>query len=211
VTDAADPRPDRGRRLVLDVSALPPIAAGPSAVLWWGVLGMVVIEGTMFVLVIAAWLYLRMNFPAWPPATDQAPPLVWSTLNLALLVVSVPAMRRASAAALERRLRETRTWLLAATAIGVLSLAVRVLEFAWLDFSWRSHAFGSVFWTALGLHTGHLLASVLETAVLIVLLFRKPMDDKHALDVEMDGIYWDFVVVSWIALYAALYLVPRLL
>jgi cytochrome c oxidase subunit I+III len=196
---------------VLDVSRLAPIAAGPSTVLWWGVVGMVVIESTMFVLVIAAWLYLRMNFQAWPPLTEQAPPLVWSTLNLALLVVSAPPMRRASAAALDRRLGETRLWLIVATAMGLVALGVRALEFASLDFSWRSHAFGSVFWTALGLHTAHLLASILETAVLIVLLYRKPMDDKHALDVEMDGIYWDFVVGSWIVLYAALYLVPRLL
>jgi hypothetical protein len=48
-------------RRALDVSALPTIVYGPRATIWWGVLGLIAIEGAALAIVgvaVGAWLYL---------------------------------------------------------------------------------------------------------------------------------------------------------
>ena len=44
---------------VLDVSALEDGAADSRALLWWGNLSMMAIEGTMFAMLVGTYLYLR--------------------------------------------------------------------------------------------------------------------------------------------------------
>src|SRR5205823_819321 len=61
---AARPRRQGGGRMsgrlarALDVSELPHGTADSRALLWWGNLGMMTIEGTMFAMMIATYLYL---------------------------------------------------------------------------------------------------------------------------------------------------------
>src|SRR5690242_9407740 len=74
---------------VIDVSDLPEGTTDSRALIWWGNLGMMVIEGTMFALVIATYLYLRTVNIDWPPSTVQPPTLFWPTLDLLILIVSV--------------------------------------------------------------------------------------------------------------------------
>jgi heme/copper-type cytochrome/quinol oxidase subunit 3 len=95
--------------------------------------------------------------------------------------------------------------------IGLVMLAVRALEFTALNCSWDSDAYGSIVWMLLGLHTVHLATDVYDTLVLAV-LFRlpKPREGKRQVDVSENGMYWYFVVYSWIPIYAVLYLFPRI-
>ena len=55
----------------LDVSQLAPGAFGSRSLLWWGTMGLVVIEGTMFALSIGAYFYLRTRSETWPPNLPQ--------------------------------------------------------------------------------------------------------------------------------------------
>ena len=46
----------------LDVSGLPEQGAfGPAGLIWWGTVGYMVIEGSMFVMVLITYFYLRLN------------------------------------------------------------------------------------------------------------------------------------------------------
>ena len=75
-------------RSVIDVSHLPGYAFGHRSLMWWGTMGMIVIEGFMFAVLIAAYFYLRSHLPHWPP--NLLPPdLRWGTLNTVVLVLSV--------------------------------------------------------------------------------------------------------------------------
>src|SRR5881394_1418784 len=78
---------------VLDVSDLPHGTADSRALLWWGNLGMMAIEGTMFAMVLATFLYLRVANLDWPPATVPKPDLTLPLVNLVLLLLLiVPAL-----------------------------------------------------------------------------------------------------------------------
>ena len=73
----------------LDVSALPPGAFGSRTVTFWGTLGIIVIESTVFALAIGAYFFLVTRFPTWPPHGVAAPDLRWGTLNTLILLASL--------------------------------------------------------------------------------------------------------------------------
>ena len=73
----------------LDVGDLPPGAFGSRSLMWWGTLGMVVIESTVFALAIASYFYFRTRIPTWPPDGVAPPELRWGTINTLILLASV--------------------------------------------------------------------------------------------------------------------------
>src|SRR5215213_4489336 len=95
-------------RLTLDVSRLPPDTMDHRSSIWWGNLLMLIIETTMFGILVAAYFYLRAYFDRWPPVRPAGPeglyytdPL-WSiaTVNLAVILLSVVPMVVADVACL---------------------------------------------------------------------------------------------------------------
>jgi cytochrome c oxidase subunit I+III len=95
--------------------------------------------------------------------------------------------------------------LLITTVLSAAGLMLRALELSHLPFRWDSNVFGSLFWGVLSLHTLHLLAGNVENGLLLALLYRGPIEKKHLVDLEVNGVYWYFVVFSWPPLYAILY------
>mgnify|MGYP000906991696 CR=1 FL=1 len=96
-------------------------------------------------------------------------------------------------------------------SIGVLPLIIRVFEFRALHVSWDTNAYGSIVWTLLGLHTLHIGTDLVDTVVLTALMFtRNGHMAKRFSDVNDNAVYWDFVVYSWLPLYAVIYWFPRL-
>lgn len=79
-------------RRSLDVSALPSIAFGARAPLWWGVVGLMAIEGTALAMIIAAYLYVRRNVVEWPPAGTSLPALGLATGEVVVLLLSLVPM-----------------------------------------------------------------------------------------------------------------------
>lgn len=195
----------------LDVSGLPTVVYGPRAPLWWGVTGLMAIEGTMFAILAASYFYLRGGALEWPPTGVRHPGLGITTLNLILLLATLWPMARASRTAKREDLAATRRWLVVSTVLMVAFLAVRTVLLGRLTFRWDSHAYGSLVWTAMGLHTLHVLTGSCENLLFIVLLGRGPVEDKHLLDLRLNSLYWYFVVVSWVLFYCIFFLDPGLL
>jgi cytochrome c oxidase subunit 3 len=89
-------------------------------------------------------------------------------------------------------------------------LVLRVFEFTTLNVRWDDNAYGSILWLILGLHTTHLITDFADTVVLTVLMFTKHGQGKRFSDVEDNAVYWDFVVLSWLPIWALLYGFPRI-
>jgi heme/copper-type cytochrome/quinol oxidase subunit 3 len=199
------------RARALDVSGLSPIAYGARTTIWWGTVGLLAIEGTMFGLLVATYVYLRLGVPDWPPSGTAPPRLIAATANVLLLVASVGPMAVAHLAALRERRRPIWIALAVCVVIGLASLVLRGFEFAALDCRWDTHAYGSVTWTVLGMHTAHLVTSTLENVLLALLMLRGPLERKHFVDANVNAVYWYFVVAAWVPLYVMVFWGPRLI
>ncbi len=192
----------------LDVSALPSFGFGHRSLMWWGTAGLMAIESAAFALALVAWFYLRSQAALWPPG-DAAPALLWGTLNTLLLLASLWPTHLAKQAAERLDLPRVRWTMLLCLLLEVGTLVLRVFEFRGLNTHWQANAYGSVVWLILGLHTVHLITDTWDTAVLTVLVHTGPMEGRRFVDVSENAVYWIFVVLSWLPIYAVLYWGPR--
>jgi heme/copper-type cytochrome/quinol oxidase subunit 3 len=195
--------------VALDVGPLPTHAFGHRSIMWWATMGMIAIEGTAFALAIAAYLYLKGRVPHWPPGVSS-PGLLWGTLNVVILVASAWPNLLARKAAERFDLSGVRLWMAVALAFALAFNAVRFLEFRQLNVRWDTNAYGSVTWLLLGLHTVHVLTDFLDSTVLAAVMFCGQIDENRFVDVSENAMYWNFVVVSWLPIYAVIYLAPRI-
>lgn len=197
-------------RTVLDVSKLPLHATGITSPTWWGTCAFMLIEGTGFGLVIAVYLYLMSLAPHWP--IDAPPPDLWAgTALTAILLASVVPNVLVSRWAEQRNLKKVKLGLIIMSLFGIAPLAFRALEFPALHVWWDDNAYGSITWTLLGLHTTHIVTDLIDTLVLTCLMFSRHGDNPRRYgDVEDNALYWNFVVITWLPIYACLYWVPRL-
>ncbi|MFE1599576.1 cytochrome c oxidase subunit 3 [Methylobacterium sp. ID0610] len=197
-------------RAVLDVSRLPLHGMGSASVTWWGTLGFMLLEGTGFALVVAIYLYLYGLAPEWPlgaPLPDLGPGTWLTGILLASLVPNSLVNRWAG----QEDLRKVRIGILIMTAFGIAPLVVRIYEFPALHVWWDANAYGSITWVMLGLHTTHLITDLADTLVLAAIMFSRHGRNKRRFgDVQDNALYWTFVVLTWLPLYACLYWVPRL-
>jgi cytochrome c oxidase subunit III len=192
------------RAEAIDVSQLPSFAFSHRSPMWWGTLGMMAIEGTVFALAVATYFYLRSHSDTWP-MTAPPPDLLWGTLNTAIMLVSAIPNHLAKKAGERYDVPGVRLWIIVGLLFGAAFIGVRVMEFAALNVRWDSNAYGSIVWTLLGLHTVHMVTDWLDTLVLGVLFFTGPLEGKRFVDVSENSMYWYFVVWTWIPIYLVIY------
>ncbi len=195
--------------VVGDLSTLPGSATGPAHLVWWGNIGFMLIEGMVFLLACACYLYLAGQSPAWPPVGTTTPDLLWGGLFTgALLLSEIPNLflLRASTG---KKAAPSRWLAVLMTLLVTGLLAIRGVEFAHLNVSWHDNAYGSVVWMLMILHTIHLFTELGETGVQAIWLFTHKIGDDQFADVEDDANYWTFVVIAWVPIYGLVYWMPR--
>ncbi|MBM0108055.1 cytochrome c oxidase subunit 3 [Steroidobacter sp. S1-65] len=197
-------------RIVGDVSSLPDAAFSHRSLIWWGVLGFILIEGTVFVLAGGAYFFLMNHSTPWPP--HRVPPeLLLGTCFTVLMMLSEIPNVWADRAAHGEHLRQTRIGLALMTLIGLALMVIRYFEFQTLNVSWDDNAYGSIVWALLFLHTVHLVTDWVDTLVLTVFAHMHDLERTHFSDVADNCLYWHFVAIAWLPIYALLYWVPRMM
>jgi len=166
--------------------------AMPSGV--WGVALLVATEAALFGTVLASYYYLRFDAARWPPAGIEPPDVALPlALTGALVLTSVPVLLATVAA---RRARVGSAWglLLLALLAQAGYLAVQILLFK-RDlgvFSPRDTAYGSIYFTLLGLHHLHVVVGLLLELGLLVKLLGG-LTNYRVIGVRAVAIYWYFV------------------
>jgi cytochrome c oxidase subunit 3 len=212
--DNAIAQRDRSLQLVradgpaLDVSEIPSFGFSHRSLMWWGTAGMMAIEGTVFALAVATYFYLHSHSTTWP-MSSLPPELRWGTLNTIILLASCVPNQWTKSAAEKLDLKTTRIGITVCLLFSVAFLVVRWLEFTTLNCRWDDHAYGSIVWTLLGLHTVHLVTDFWDSAVLTGLMFTEPLEGTRFVDVSESAVYWYFVVLAWLPIYAVIYWAPR--
>jgi heme/copper-type cytochrome/quinol oxidase subunit 3 len=192
----------------IDVRHRPEFAFEHRMPIWWGTMFFMVIEGSAFLMTLTAYAYLASQNSDWPLSRVVPDPWIGGLLAGWLLISEVPNTL------LKRRikrceLRPTRVGMLVMSLAGLVAVAMRCVEFAYLHVRWDANAFGSMIWALIFLHTTHILVDVAETLVMTLMAFSSPLNGRRYVDLSENAEYWDFVVLTWIPIYIAIYWVPR--
>ena len=196
-------------RPVADLAALPLHGKLSASVTRWGTLSFMLIEDTGFALVLAIYFYLASLAIEWPigaPPPDLGPGTIVTLILLASIVPNWFVIRWAEQEQVNLvRIRHARHGAVRHRAAGLPLVRIPGLA------RWDSNAYGSITWTLLGLHSTHLVTDLIDTAVLGALMFTQHGYNKRRLgDVQDNALYWYFVVLTWLPIYAVIYWGPRL-
>jgi cytochrome c oxidase subunit III len=198
---------DLSRGPLLDVSKLPRHATGLHTPLWWGTVLLIAIESTCFAVLFNTYLYVRNSFNEWPP--EQRLQLWPGVLSTAALLLTLPPTFLYRRAACAERFRPMRRWLLVATGLCFVSIALRVWELWSIPFLWTGSAYASVVWTSFGMHTFEIVTGAVESIFMCVIVFRPRIELKTFSDVEASALFWFFSVLVWLP-FAGLFYVEAL-
>jgi cytochrome c oxidase subunit I+III len=194
----------------LDVSHLPPYDISSQSPVWWGQLCIDLIEGSMFCILIGAFLYIRLRIDVWPPPGDQYPDLLLPTLALIPLILSALFAYWASQAAKANDRRGMILHMTLNLVLAAIFFVMRIFEWHSLNFNWQADAQGSYVWAFLGLHSFDFIADAIFTVVLLIIVLSGRYGEKQRLGVHVDTVVWYFLVAIWIPIYVVIYWGPRI-
>jgi heme/copper-type cytochrome/quinol oxidase subunit 3 len=197
-------------RPAVDVSALPNSEFGHRGLIWWGTVGFMVIEGSIFAIALVVYFYLRLNVEDWPPGLPDPNPS-FGSVNLVLVLISLVPAAISKRAAEAFQLERARTWLLVLVVMGLGSVVLRAFEYPALNCRWDDNAYGSIVWVLLSMHTIHVATDVADSIVLLAMAWTTPMTRQRFVDLSENSLYWYFIVAWWIPIYLVIYFAPRLL
>jgi cytochrome c oxidase subunit I+III len=199
------------RRSTVDVSGLPTNVYGHRSTVWWGTVAFMLIEGTTLAICAVSYLYLRRNFGALPPERIPAPGLTVATVNVALMLASLVPNHLLSLAGYRQDDRAVKLLSLLSIAICATFVVLRGFELQALHVRWDLNAYGSAAWATLVFHGTLLAVEVGEIAVLSAIFWTGRQEAKHYADVTDVCFYWYFMCLSWLPLYAIVFLLPRVM
>lgn len=194
-----------------DFSDLPESPPDHRATLWWGIIGLVIVETVVFSTFVASYFYLRLYHTEWPPAGTKPPELLLPTINAFILFLSSVPMHFADKGVQRNNQKMLRWGLVASIVLALLFLGIKVYEYGHhVDYRWDTHAYGSIVWLITGFHATHVLALVLKTTIISTMAFRGRFHSEDRLPVTVNGVYWHFVAAVWAPLFFVLYISPHL-
>lgn len=197
-----------GPRIVGDLSELPESGFGARTLMWWGILGFILIEGGGFALAAGSYFFLMNHTRPWPPHFAR-PDLGAALAFLAVILLSEIPNVFTRRAALAKRERPMQAGLIVMILVGAALLALRWFELRALNTRWDESAYGSIVWALMFLHTVHLLTDWADTVVVTAFTFTHEVDGDRFSDVADNALYWHFVVLSWLPIHAIVFWVPR--
>lgn len=198
------------RRRTLDVSNLPTVVFGPRSTLWFGFVGVIIVEGMMILLLIVSYFYLGTRAADWPPH-GALPPLAAGLVNTGLFLISIAPAAWLKRAARRGDLARVRILLASLSAAAAVTIAVSGWAFASLDAPMDSHAYGSTIWMLLAMFALALIAAALVVWALTASFMRGALvEGRRYMNAYEAGDYWLLAVVLWLATWVVIYIAPRL-
>ena len=133
-------------------------------------------------------------------------PVYVAGINTLILVTSSFTMHWALQSIKNNNRRGLQAGLVLTILMGSAFLLTQMIEYAHIGFNTSDGAFASVFFGLTGLHGFHVLIGLTLLTIAAVRAFRGHYSPDHHHGVEIPGIYWHFVDVMWLVVYATVYL-----
>lgn len=177
-----------------------------------GKLGMwvfLVSEIMLFTGLIGSYIVLRLGAISWPNPLETLNVWLLAT-NTVILISSSLTMALSLDAAKQDKQEALRRYLLWTALLGSTFLAIKFLDYLHLwrgGFTIASSLFGSCYYLLTGFHALHVLSGVILLLYLFVAASRGMFSATNFGRVEYSGLYWHFIDIVWVILFAILCLV----
>jgi cytochrome c oxidase subunit III len=171
-----------------------------------GMLLFIISEIMVFGAFFTAYFFIRVvNGAEWPAEGTELPKLI-AGVNTAILLSSSLTMHWALEGAKNENRFALKAGMLTTALLGATFLFIQINEYVHLGFAPQDHAQGTIFYGLTGLHGAHVFVGLTLLTMATVRAFRGHFSAKDHRGVEVPGIYWHFVDVMWIIVYATIYL-----
>ena len=190
-----------------------PLAVGSSGrrgVGWWGLLCVIATESALFAYLLFSYYYFAVQLgDAWLPGK---PP----DMKLALPDTLILLCSSATVWWAERGVRRggptgrSRLALALSILLGMVFIAIQLLEWRAKPFSITSGPYGSLYFTITGFHMAHVAAGLV---LLLLVLWWSALgyfDQRRHVPVLVAAAYWHFVDAVWLVVFFTFYVTPRL-
>ena len=195
----------------------PALIAGPAGLHrgkapgWWGMVFLIATEAMFFTILLTSYWYLRFRHgPVWPP-DGKKPELFLVAIMTPILLLSSAPIHWAEQGIKKGRVWQLRLGLLATFAMGATFLSLQTVEYLTKikEFTPRTDAYGTLFFTITGFHGFHVFVGLLMNLWLQYYAGKRMFDAEHYLPVEVVVMYWHFVDAVWVFIFATIYLSPH--
>jgi cytochrome c oxidase subunit 3/cytochrome o ubiquinol oxidase subunit 3 len=172
----------------------------------WGFLGS---ECLLFGALISSYLLYRSRGPGVHPHDLYDIP--YTSVSSFVLLMSSLTMVLALSALQRDQERTARVWLTATALLGMTFIGGQVYEFTTFvheGMSLTTNPASSAFFLLTGFHGTHVTLGIIMLLSLVGLSLAGKLGKKHALQVELVGLYWHFVDIVWVVIFTVVYLMP---
>ena len=168
-----------------------------------------------FAALISTYLIYRGQSLVGPFPEDVFSIPVTSVSTFALLMSSM-SMVLAYSAINRGDMKAFRIWLLSTCMLGATFLGFQVFEFYDISehgLTPRTNLFGTTFFVLTGFHGAHVtvgviwLLSIFGYSLIGGKKAERILTDREALSVDLAALYWHFVDIVWIVIFAVVYLI----
>ena len=193
-------------RQLLD-QPLPVGSEGKLAGGWWGILALIVTEGSLFGYLLFSYFYLSSQAEQhWPP--EGLPSLLLPGINTAILVASSVCVWASERCVARKKKWGSMMGMALAIMLGALFVGIQLVEWSNKTYGMTSDLYGSLYFTITGFHMLHVVIGLVILLLLLVWISFGYFDEKRHAAITIGGIYWHFVDVVWLFVFTTLYLFP---
>ncbi len=188
------------------VGPLTPTTKRGYSTAWWGMVSLITTESMIFLILLGSYFFLRASTKVWPPAGIAPPELRLSVpFSFVLWGSSIPIFY-ADAAIKRGDQNGLRAGLLISWLMGAAFLLYTAKDFNDLTFGWRTNAYGSIYYTIVGLHALHVILGLGMNVIVQIKAWQRKFTAVRHTTVEVFSLYWHFVDAVWIFVFSSLFL-----
>ena len=194
-------------------AGLPLFSTGLSSPIWWGMVGAIAAGGMIFATLAYTYFYLRLFSSEWPQGSLPVPALGLSTVAFGALVLAVAPAIWSIRALRGENLKHAGLALALTALMAVSFIVIQLVDLSGLSFSPQTNAYASIYFL---LNWATIASAGVGVILAIAALIATRNETAQtpgplALQVEVVALYWRFVAVAALFVFAIVYIAPRVL
>ena len=189
--------------------ALPVGSKGRLSSGWWGMITLIATETALFAYLLFSYFYIAsQNGGAWPPGGP--PKLDLAIAGTVVLMLGSVTMWWGEKGIRSGKQGQLLLGLGASVLLGLSFVVLEGIEWSKKEFTPKTDAYGSLYFTVTGFHLIHVIVGVLMLIMLFVWTLLGYFGVRRHSTVSIAVMYWHFVTAVLVAVFLTFYVSPYL-